>query len=441
MLERDSEKRDAYANDFSQLNYQKPAGIYFPDSGEHIQQIILDASKAGTSLTIRCQGLSQGGQSVVQEGGYILSVENLKGIDLINDSQVWVGAGNTWEDVLSVCLPEQSAPMALPYNCQLSVGGVLSAGGMGAGAFKYGPMIANVDALDIIDGCGNHALIDHTDERFHAMLGGQGNFGVICRACMALRPVKPLVKTWFLLFDKLDGFFDAIGQARDSYDYIESFCSVSMQGAILKDNQRKPLTHWLYGLHVSLEYEDSEPERAVVETLSPYDILGQQSEPIHQYFLRHNHRFESMRASGQWSLIHPWYECYLDQASLLAVLPDILANISPIIAPFIHIIPIQHKQTGMIMFPDKGPLFSFMILNPGLPHFYTPLAIETLNWLNDVFLKAGGKRYLSGYQGEINHFDWWQQHFGEKLSWWQSCKRKYDPHHVFNSKLFQSIIR
>lgn len=439
MLEKDPNILLEYASDFSQLHYQIPCGVYQPTSVHDLIEIIHEANYCHQPLTIRCQGLSQGGQAIVRSGGYVVSMSHFQDIDDIKKDHLWVSAANTWEEVLAKTLPHKLAPKALPYNCQLSVSGVLSAGGMGAGAFKYGPMIANVSALEIVDGNGEHANVDSRDNRFQAMLGGQGNFGVIARACIPLRPVKNKVKTWFLLYYDISNFLKAIAIARKQFDYIESFCSASPQGAILQNQCRQPLTHWLFGLHVSLEYEDKEPGEEVIASLNASRLLHHQFESIESYFLRHNHRFEAMRHHGLWSMMHPWYECYIDQHTLEQILPDILVKIPSPIAPLIHVIPIKNIHTGMLMFPQKGPLFSFMILNPGLPHTFKNTAIQTLEWLNDTFLSLGGKRYLSGYQGDYQDPDWWQRHFGDKLSIWQSYKQKYDPNHLFTSKLFQHI--
>ncbi|WP_367605841.1 FAD-binding protein [Legionella sp. W05-934-2] len=439
MLKTNPDELIDYAGDFSRLHYQIPIGVYQPNLIGDLVKIIDDANHFHHPLTIRCQGLSQGGQSIAPNNGYVLSMLNFNQLDEISDNQIWVSAANTWEQVLAKTLPLRLAPMALPYNCQLSVSGVLSAGGMGAGAFKYGPMIANVSNLEIVDGRGMHAIIDRHDDRFHAILGGQGNFGILVRAGIPLRPVKSKVKTWFLLYYEFSDFLAAITLAREHFDYIESFCSASSQGAIVYDGQKKPLTHWLYGLHVSLEYEGNEPDDEVVSVLSPCKRLHQQSETIDQYFLRHNHRFDAMQKQGLWSMMHPWYECYIDQHTLTEVLPNILAKIPTVIAPLIHIIPIKLIHSGMLMFPEKGPLFSFMILNPGLPHSYKSVAIDTMNWLNDIFLPLGGKRYLSGYQGDFLEPKWWQTHFGDKLSTWIANKQKYDPNHIFTSKLFENM--
>lgn len=440
MLKRNPELLVEHASDFSQLHFKMPKGIYQPSSASDVVDIIDKVNHSLSPLTIRCQGLSQGGQAIVTDGGYILSMARFQHIGDISEGKLWVSAANTWESILAKTLPHQLAPMALPYNCQLSVSGVLSAGGMGAGAFRHGPMIANVVALEIVDGTGEKAHVDSTDDRFHAILGGQGNFGVITRACLRLRPVKPNVKTWFLIYNDISAFFEALTLARQHFDYIESFCSASPQGAMLQDKNRQPLTHWLYGLHVSIEYDDIEPDVEAIIPLKASKLLHHQTESIQSYFLRHNHRFEAMRQNGFWAMMHPWYECYIDQVNLEQVLPNILAKIPTVIAPMIHVIPVKHVLTGMLMFPKQGPLFSFMILNPGLPHTFKPLAIETMNWLNEVFFPLGGKRYLSGYQGEYQDYNWWQHHFGDQLTVWQSYKKRFDPNQIFTSRLFQNLL-
>lgn len=36
---------------------------------------------------------------------------------------------------------------------------------------------------------------------------------------------------------------------------MEIFCSPSIQGARLKEDKRIPMAYWLYGLHLSVEYD------------------------------------------------------------------------------------------------------------------------------------------------------------------------------------------
>lgn len=93
-------------------------------------------------------------------------------------------------------------PYVVPNNCNLSVGGVISAGGIGASSFKYGSVTAHVNALNIIQANGELIQVDNQSSLMQACLGGQGRFGLITQACIALRSCCNFVRTFLVYLDK-----------------------------------------------------------------------------------------------------------------------------------------------------------------------------------------------------------------------------------------------
>src|SRR5690606_18367225 len=121
-------------------------------------------------ITIRGNGLSQNGQSLGIEGGVILSMQKINKVLEVLEDVVWVEANCSWTTLLDTTLPCNKAPFILPYNCNLSVGGVISAGGIGASSFKFGAIVAHVNALEIIDTKGDLHQVDKTSSLFQACL-------------------------------------------------------------------------------------------------------------------------------------------------------------------------------------------------------------------------------------------------------------------------------
>jgi len=425
----------SFSQDFGKLINIKPAAVCIPQQLTDLQSIIQFAQQYSLPVTIRGNGLSQSGQSLPVETGITLSMQAFDKTGEYKDDIIWVEGNTTFARVLEVTLPNQDIPPVLPYNCNLSVGGVLSAGGVGASSFKFGPIVSQVAALEIVDGTGTLQTVDASSSLFQACLGGQGQFGIIKRAALRLRKCEKQLKTWCLVYDDMDDLLADFAKIRQKIDYAELFCSPCIQGSQLTDAGRLPLTQWLFGLHISMEFAEKAPD--LDRELHPWKILHSQEESIHSWALRHNGRFQSMKATGQWEMLHPWYECFIPKSVLQASLPALLESLPAYYANMVQVVPIQSFRDSFFQLPVEEDVYAFMILNPGLAPCFKENTLKTMEKLDALFLPAGGKRYLSGYLGEDISTAYWKTHFGEKWQDWVSLKKQYDPSGVFRSRLFQ----
>lgn len=435
-LLQDEQTLAAFSQDFGKLIQSHPSAVCAPENIDSLQKLILFASQHKVPITIRGNGLSQSGQSLAQAGGLVLSMHHFNKALAIDEDSVWVEANSTWANLLALSLTQQKAPFILPYNCNLSVAGVLSAGGIGASSFKYGAINAYVKALEVIDGLGVKEIVDSKSLLFNACLSGQGRFGVITKACIQLRPILPRVKTFCFVYANQQQWFLDITRIKEKADYIESFCSPSIQGTQLKEGKRVPMTEWLYGLHVSFEYDEQSPQlQDIIDDLRPWKVISEFDEPISSYLLRHNSRFELMKMLGQWDLYHPWYECYIPERILRKHLPKLLQEMPVNLASFVHVVHIARKTAGFLMFPEDESVCSLMILNPGVPEPLKESAIQLIQDLDECLLNLGGKRYLSGFIGKELPETYWQTHFGVNYDIWVELKKNFDPIGIFSSVL------
>lgn len=425
----------AFSEDFGKLKKHKPAAVCIPENIPAIQNLLAFASQHALAVTIRGKGLSQNGQSLPASGGITLSMQEFNRVLNIEEDCIWVEANATWSSILAKTLPENKAPKVLPYNCNLSVAGVFSAGGVGASSFKYGPAAANVAALEVIDGKGQVHQVNTDSDLFHACLGGQGRFGVISKAAIKLRPVKNKVKTFCLVYDNDQSWLTDAKKMQNTVDFMELFCSPSLQGTKVIDKARKPLVQWLYAMHLTQEFQDKAPE--LPEGIHPWKQLHVQEEGIEPFLLRHNGRFESMKQTGLWDLIHPWYECFIPTDLLRENLATILDQLPLHYASLVHIVPVAKKQAGFFQFPEGEDISAFMILNPGVGEALKASCLEAIQYLDNFFLPRGGKRYLSGYLGDSLNAEYWRTHFGEAYPDWQGLKKKYDPAGIFSSQVYE----
>lgn len=437
-LLRDEQTLVSFSQDFGKLVESSPSAVFIPQHVKDVQSIISFAAQQQLPVTIRGNGLSQCGQSLPIPGGITLSMQLMnKAITLEKDS-VWVEANASWVDLLQLSLKEHKTPYVVPANCNLSVGGVLSAGGVGTSSFKYGAINAYVKALEVVDGLGKIHVVDKSSALFHACLSGQGRFGVITKAQIKLKPVKSQVKTFYLVYTDQKQWFMDIQKAKACADYMELLCSPSIQGTKIKANRRLPMAQWLYGLHFSVEFEGKAPElKEVAANLKPFNVLNSIEESISSYLLRHNSRFDMMKLLGQWDLFHPWYECYIPTEVLKKELNHILDMVPIHYANSVQMAPVTQDKGGFLMLPEGEAISSFMILNPGVPQPLKESCLEAIRDLDALLIKQGGKRYISGFLGYDLPPNYWAEHFGERFKAWIDLKQQYDPNGVFTSMLHQ----
>ncbi|KTC75175.1 cytokinin oxidase [Legionella birminghamensis] len=437
-LLRDERSLTFFGEDFGRLTQQIPTVVAVPSNTEKLQQIVRYANQKKLPLTIRGNGLSQGGQALCIPGGMVLQLQELNRVLEKNENSIWAEANATWSDVIKKSLKSAQVPYVVPYNAHLSIGGVLSAGGVGASSFRFGSATAHVNALEIVTANGEIQIVDKDSPLFQACLGGQGRFGIITKAEISLRLCKKQVRTFFLLYLDKDHWLKDMQALQESIDYLEFFCTPAIQGARLTAKGRLPFAEWLFGLHIAVEYDNEPPTlESLGVRISPWKVTHIQEEDIASFLHRHDSRFQSMKLSGQWSLQHPWFECFVPADVLFSELEDLLASLPVYYATVLQIVPIRKLDpSGFFMLPESSEaIYAVMILNPGLPAFLIPGCLEAIQMLDRRFLPSGGKRYLSGYLGENLPACYWQQHFGEKYQDWIKLKEELDPNKIFCSHL------
>lgn len=432
----DTDTLSVFNADFGGLVHGTPSAVCIPETVIVLEKLMQYADTHRLPVTVRGHGLSQCGQSLAVSGGLLIHMEKMNHILSINNQSIWIEANANWASVLDVTLKEQYVPFVVPYNCQLSIGGVLSLGGIGASSFKSGSAIEHVDALEVLTADGARQQVDKHSSLFHAVLGGQGQFGIITKAALALRACAPQVRTFFLVYLDVKTWLQDLKKFQKCADYIESFCSPAIQGAKLSPKGRTSFAQWLFGLQVSVEYEGEAPELdGICSDSEHWKILHIQDERIGSYLLRHDARFNAMKMTGQWTLKHLWYECFVPMSVLIQHLDELLTSLPLHYATLLQIVPIaQHYETsGFFMLPDAEEIVAVMILNPGLPEPLVESCLEVMRGLDDRFLCQGGKRYLSGFLGFDLTKDYWKNHFNGKYADWLRLKEQYDPKRIFQS--------
>lgn len=437
---RDEHSLVSYSADFGKLSSSRPSAVFVPQNTRDLQYVLSYAHENGLPVTVRAKGLSQGGQTLAVEGGLTVHMEQFNQVHEQESDCVWVDANATWSDLLAATVPYSRVPWVVPYNTHLSVAGLLSIGGVGSASFRHGIAAAHVKALDVVTADGELQRVDATSPLFQACLGGQGHFGVITKVAIPLRPCARQVRTFFLTYSDKERWMQDLTAFRQSADYIETFCSPSLQGTRLTPTGRQPFAEWLYAMHVSVEYDDKAPELSSLgEGIQPWKILHCQDETMISYLHRHDSRFSAMKLAGLWELQHPWYECLVPADLLWKELDNLLDFLPIYYATTLHVVPIANKHPeGFFMAPDQAEFYSVMILNPGVPASLVPGCLDAIKRMDERFLRSGGKRYLSGFLGENLSDEYWKAHFGPKYETWRARKQQYDPKGIFRSYLHKN---
>jgi cytokinin dehydrogenase len=203
----DEAARQAAAHDVG-LNFQEvPAAVLRPGSEKDVVRAVRFANEHRLPITMRGQGHSQYGQSLVG-GGILVDSRTLGGVRLAGPESVDAQAGATWASVNEVTLARGRTPPVLPDVMALSVGGLLSVGGWGNTSHHFGAVADTVEELEVVTGDGRHLTCSAKRNRdlFELTLAGLGQVALIVRARLRLRRVPRTVIRRDLFYDDLGAY-------------------------------------------------------------------------------------------------------------------------------------------------------------------------------------------------------------------------------------------
>jgi cytokinin dehydrogenase len=434
--------RERASRDFGGLARGTVRAVARPDDVAALTALVGIARAEGLRLTPRSLGLSQSGQSIPVDG---VSVDmcGFTALEIARDREVAIcGSGTTWRRLSTEAAKVGLMPVVMPLNLDLSIGGTLSAGGMGSTSHRFGMAVSNVDSVGVVTGAGEYVASTSTrrPEVYNAVLGGAGQFGFICEAELRLRKMEPRTRTFYLLYDELSTMLaDELRLMRSpSCTHLEGFASASIQG--LKrgpTGRRVPFARWFYGLHVSCEH-DGTREPAVsdfVGDLGYRELLHVEDNESVDFAARYDVRFDMMRATGAWDQLHPWVECLLAADVAAAVLPGLVQRLPLVLGDGHRIMALADVPAPELMArPGPGPSIGMAVLPAGVPKPFEQVALASLQAIHAELIASGAKRYLSGWMFDPGEAGW-RRHLGDLYESWQERKRQLDPSAILESRL------
>ena len=203
---------------------RRPAVIIRVADANDVAEAVRFAAAAGLEVAVRSGGHSGAGHGVT-EGGVVIDLRDMKGIEIDADSRTaWADGGVTAREYTEAA---EAHGLATGFGDAGSVGitGLALGGGIGYLVRKHGLTIDSLLEAEIVTADGDVRRVSATEEPdlFWAIRGGGGNFGVVTRLKLALHPVDGFAGGMIVLpatAEVVAGFIAAADAAPDELSTI-----------------------------------------------------------------------------------------------------------------------------------------------------------------------------------------------------------------------------
>lgn len=423
---------ESLTHDFGRLVEGTATGRVRPTAVEEVIDAVATARDTGERITIRASAHSFGGQAV-PDRSRVLDVTGLDEVRVDVDARTAVcGPGATLRQVVDATLPYGLLPPTLTNLLDLTVGGLLSVGGIGPASQGAGPLVANVSSLTVVTSDAAVVTCSRTERRglFDAVLCGLGQYGVIVAAQLDLRAVLPRIRTFHLLYDDHRTWLEDQTKLAGTVTAMEGGCVPVPLGLRGTGGVREPYATWLFPLQLAVEYDEAPPD--LPPGVTPYRVLQVEDDETRFFPTRHDARFAAMKRLGGWDLPHPTVSALIDPERLPDLLPEILAAIPPTIGE-------AHRQVAFVdtsgapaLFPGagRGPVAFFNVMHGGAPPALLATAMAGVERVRSLVVEAGGSTYAPDWLGSPG------QAVPDGVSARVAATQAHDPDRLFCSTLF-----
>jgi len=206
---------------------RRPAVIVRPIDAAEVAHVVSLARESGLEFAVRSGGHSGAGHSV-SEGGIVLDLSLLKGLEIDPDERVArAETGLTAGEVTSAAA-EHGLGISFGDTGSVGIGGLTLGGGVGYMVRKHGLTIDNLLAAEVVTADGRLLRADaheHPD-LFWALRGGGGNFGVATRFEYRLHPVDTVTGGMLILPATADSVASFVSAAEAAPEELSTIANV-----------------------------------------------------------------------------------------------------------------------------------------------------------------------------------------------------------------------
>jgi len=431
----------AVSHDFGGIIQKQPQIVVRPQNSNDVAKAIKYAAAKELTISSRAAGHSLSGQSLNQDG-ILLDMRNLNQIHEFRPDELWFKSdvGVTWKQVVDTSIPHGVIPPVLTNNFEVTLGGTLSAGGLGLSSFRYGSQADNCLGLEVVTGTGDIVWCtpEKNSELFYHVLCGYGQFGIMTKVQNRLRKYRPFTRSYFLCYDDLDlllkdeRFLISEGLV-DGLVSLFSPCLLGVSRA--SENRIKPIIQWFYRMQITLEV-DSKNDINAEKLLSSLNFYRH----IYTEDLTFNKFIQPIaKPPHPVGKANSWIDVLLPVSKAKEYIEIALQRIPSFID--FRTIPVgsfcllsRNNKMPMFPLPDEDFIVG-LGMYPTVPKAQVRPVLEQLNLLTDLGLQMGGKRYMATWV----EFDLprWRLQFGDYWSKVNEIKRKYDPNEILNPGFFK----
>jgi cytokinin dehydrogenase len=410
------------SEDFGYLISGRPWAVLRPGSHRDVVRMVRFARRHRMKVAMRGQAHSTYGQAQA-EGGVVIDSRTLQTVHTIAADHAWVDTGVVWRDLVAQTTSVGLAPPTLTDYLGLSIGGVLSVGGVGGTTFTEGFVADNCEELEVVTGDGLWVRCSRTRRRhlFEAVLGGLGQYALILKAKIRLVPQEPMARIYQLVYPTLPSFLADQRRvvADERFDFLEGQVVPNPDGG------------WLYIMEAGKWYGSTPPDDSALigdlAALPPATVISDL--PFIAWANRVEGLVTFLQANDLWTSPHPWSDLFLPDAEIEDFVATTLASLTPaeVGAGVQLLYPFRRSRTdrSKVQLPQSEILWLYDILRipPRDVAFAESLVMDNRT-LFDRATAAGGKRYpISAVP--MNQGDWIGHYGGEWFSVVRS-KARYD---------------
>lgn len=427
-------------DDFGHIVHKDNVKTFYPSTIGEISDLVGMSQQCKMPIVCRGQGHSTYGQSQI-ENGLVLDLSQFSKIQAPTTDSITVECGAKWKDVLKVSLQSGLTPPALTDYLGLSVGGVLSVGGIGGQTHQHGLVADNVVELKVMTMDGKVHQCSRTDnaDLFHASLTTLGQFTIILEATIKLMPAPKTCQIYNLYYDDLQTFIE------DQTFLVQNKVCNYLEGQIVKlglnpqiDESLSAVTKkdWCYMIEAALyDYQTSDKPTLDLKTLHPL-LVKDEEKTYNDFANRMKPGVKFLKNQGSWNQQHPWINLFLPSDQIFKTVNNMMQTISledtggwPVL-----MYPINKSALWSEYFqaPESEIIWVLALLRNSPDSQTSEKLIEKNRLLYADVKNKGGTLYPIG--STPMNYDDWKNHF-KNWKTMKLLKRESDPYHLLGRGL------